>query len=216
MTQLYFIFNQYFNNLLLEPKDYLTQKEADKGVQFAAKFYNFWCQYEREVFAKLNRYGLNLPSTWHVYFVYSKNRIFPMSSPIILPIKEDMQDIAATLIHELIHLMLLTDQMGNGKHFSKIWAYLQQEFKGESAQVIEHLIVNTIVQDILSDIFRAKEVAKIIDYEKTLLGEGIARAWSILQAQDAQVQAYKYPLASLQMLKYDPQQDYLPEEKMFR
>jgi hypothetical protein len=175
VTQLYFIFNHYFNNLFLEPKNYLTQAEIEKGLEFAAKFHTFWTQYERKVFTQFESYGLSLPSEWHVYFVYSKGRVFPMSSPLILQIKEDMYDITATLIHELTHLMLLTDNMRGQNKFYQVWDYLYQEFKGESNQVIEHLIVNTIVKNILTEIFPTNEIAKIISYEKTLFGEGLAR-----------------------------------------
>jgi hypothetical protein len=194
MTQLYFIFNQYLNNLFLEPKDYITEVEGKEGLEFAGKFYQFWRQYERQVFTKFDSYGLTLPSEWHVYFVYSKNRVIPMSSPLILHIQEDMHDTVSTLIHELTHLMLLTDNMRQDNKLFSIWDYLYQEFKGESEQVIEHLIVNAIVKDILSDIFPPKEITKIIDYEKTLFGAGLARAWSILEA---------------------PTLNYLPEENLF-
>jgi hypothetical protein len=215
MTQLYFIFNHYFNNLFLEPKNYLTQVEIEKGLEFATKFHTFWTQYENKVFTQFESYGLNLPSEWHIYFVYSKGQVFPMSSPLILQIKEDMYDITATLIHELAHLMLLTDNMRGQNRFYQVWDYLYQEFKGESNQVIEHLIVNTIVKNILTEIFAANEIAKIISYEKTLFGEGLARAWSILEAQEKEIKLHSHLSNSFLKLKYNPNYNYLPEEKLF-
>lgn len=217
MTQLYFIFNYYFNNLLVGEQDYLTSKETKEGLEFASRFYHFWQPFNHVVFEKFATLGLYLPNEWHVYFVYSKGRVFPTSSPLILQIKEDLHDVAATLVHELTHLMLLTDNMRGENKFQAIWSYLYQEFQGESEQVIEHLIVNTIVQDILSEIFPPSEVAKIIEYEKTLLGAGLARAWSILEAQEEKVLASNSDiiLDKLLTLKYNPKLNYLAEENLF-
>jgi hypothetical protein len=217
VTQLYFIFNHYFNNLLLSERNYLTPQEAKEGVEFASVFYHFWQPYNQIVFDKFAKLGLYLPSEWHVYFVYSKGKVVPSSSPLILYIYEDLHDVAATLIHELTHLMLLTDNMRGEHKFQEIWSYLYQEFQGESQQVIEHLIVNVIVKDILIEIFPSSEVDKIIKYEKTLLGAGLARAWSILESQDEKVLASdrNNPLDRLLALKYNPQANYLPEERIF-
>jgi hypothetical protein len=88
----------------LSGEDFSWQ-DYESGLDFTNRFSEIWNKYNDQVFSFYEKYNLVLADFWIAYFIKPKKDIVPFSDPLTVFISEYADDLVATVIHELCHVL---------------------------------------------------------------------------------------------------------------
>jgi hypothetical protein len=156
-------------------KEYERERNKEIACEFISKIEELWCPQEDNIFEAIEFYsGLK----WRVdmtnaYFVSNLN-VSGFSDPLTVRMSNDYLKIAKTLIHELVHNILIQ----NDSEMKETFARLNQKFPGENIKTKVHIIVNAITEKVFSKIYGLEEAERIKKIEREY--KGLRRAYEIL------------------------------------
>lgn len=178
MTQLYFRYNTHYDYMLarLTGESFDWQHMEKEGFDFRNKITEHWGKYNDNFFDYYKGLGLALPSFWIAYSVHMHKGLIPFSDPLTVLIKENIDDVTATLVHELCHVFLTHSE--NSEIWNKLYKYINQEFVNEDWDTKVHLITNPLAAAGLINSYGVEEAQKLLAIEKKY--EGLERAWEII------------------------------------
>ena len=101
-----------------------------------------------------------------------------ISHPLTIKLDPDFDYVFATLIHELIHILVSYDP----KKYKRIEQKIKERFTKEDQRTTLHIYINFIELQALKKLFNQKFVNKII--KRNLTFKGIKRAWEIVLAEE--------------------------------
>lgn len=167
----------YDANLSLASGVTLSDAEITEGYEYCALL-----EKEQGNIAQVLEYytslGFKLPNQTPVYMTHPRGTFTPYSDPLTIHIKEDTNDVLATLIHEYCHVLFLHNE--NDVLADKIWNAVQKAFPTEDFGTQDHIIINKLTEAGLYYLWGKEKTDTILSKERTL--PGLERAWEILDS----------------------------------
>ncbi len=180
MTELIFRYAKFYDYMLsrLRGEEFPLSNEAD-GQAFNTRITEYWQKYNNVTFKYYKKYNLTLPDFWLAYPVHSKKNLIPFSDPLTLIIKDDLDDVVSTIVHEICHVFF--DFYGNIETCDKLWNQIKKTFPNEDQGTQEHIPVIILARAGLRHIMGPEKAEFLLAREKEY--EGLARSWEIIDGQ---------------------------------
>lgn len=153
-----------------------SPNEIEEGNDFASKITTTWDKYNDQIFSYYNDLGFVLPDFWLAYPVHARTGLIPFSDPLTIIIKPELDEVVATLVHELCHVFFA--YIDNKKQCDSLWSEFQPNFPSEDFGTQVHLIVNILAASGLYQIFGQQKAEELLSIEKHY--PGLERAWEII------------------------------------
>lgn len=153
-----------------------------KTLEYIKKIEKIWRKDEKRILKELSRTtGLKWKEDSVIcYIIWAGNSI---AVPLTVIVHNDTNDFIDTLIHELIHY-LLVDGDKNSKLSVNAQNYFSNKYKNEKRNVIHHILLFAIMQHTYLKFFDMERFEKHIDISKS--SPDYARAWQIVQKEGCQ------------------------------
>ncbi len=149
-----------------------------KTFEYIEKVEKSWKKDERKILEELSGItGLEWTEEFIICYIIwvGKN----IGIPLTVRVHSDTDEFINTLIHELIHYLLV---YGNNSKLSlKARNYFNRKYRNENQKVISHIPVFAIMQFIFLKFFDMKRLEKHINMMKS--SPDYARAWQIVQQE---------------------------------
>ena len=145
-----------------------------------------WHQLESRVANELKKYPPYKFNPQHIKCYIVKDLPYTgISDPLIIKINNDFDLIAATLIHELVHISISQED-------TDLIAKIKREFP----EVLEfrtqfHIVVNFIEYEILKSVFDKETFDKIMERELSL--KGLKSSWDVVLANEEKLRGIIRP-----------------------
>jgi hypothetical protein len=153
------------------------------GNAFAQKYSEYWQQYNEPIFLYYQQFSLIVSEFLTTYFVYPKPGLTAFSDPLTLTIKSDLEEITASLVHELCHNFLIYSYYHRTGVNAKLYSHVHQVFEKEPRGAQIHIIVNILTRYGLLQIYGPIKTQALLNKEKNY--PGLERAWEIIDAHPA-------------------------------
>jgi hypothetical protein len=192
-TELIFRYSVIYEQTLAKLSgEAFDDSKTNAGYKFAADYTQYWKNYNDKIFAYYGSFGLNLADFWMVYFVYPKKNLVPFSDPLTAIIKDDLEDVTATMVHELCHVLM--EYYSNMEIWKKLYNHVQSKYGSEDFTTKAHIIVNTLAAYGLIEIYGKEKALELLSREKNY--PGLKRAWEILD-QKADILNLSNPIQAI-------------------
>lgn len=136
-----------------------------------------------------------LPGWWLAYPVHPWKRLIPFSDPLTILIKRNLDDIVATIVHELCHVFF--SYYKNNAVFSRPWRHIRRTFAQESVTTQLHRVVHPLTRAGRTHLFGEQKAERPFAPERKY--EGLTRAWAIIDARPSPLPAN--PLDAVRALR---------------
>ncbi len=181
MNQLYFRYSEVYEYMLSSAcGETLSEEKINIGYDFVNKYIEHWNKYNDVIFNYYKEIGFVVPDFWIAYFIHPRKGITPFSDPLTLFIKEDLDEVTATLVHELAHVIL-----SYGPNFEleqKLWNHIQKTYPENSFGTNIELMTIIVAKEALKKIFDKDKAEKYFSLEKSY--SSLRRAWEIIDSQN--------------------------------
>ncbi|MBT4376129.1 hypothetical protein HOD29_02025 [archaeon] len=162
-------------NLLLEEK-FNPKGAKEKYDLFISNLRNVWTSEEEKILNLISKYS-NLK--WidpeiKIYFV-SALKVSGFSDPLTIKMNEDYLKIVETLIHELLHIILVQNIM----KIKPVMIELLKLFPKEEKRTRIHLLINFLSDKIFREVFGEEEANRIKNISRKFIG--LKRAYELLE-----------------------------------
>lgn len=180
MSQLYFRYSDIYEYMLANTAgENFSWEKVKEGHVFVDKYIDYWSKYNDTIFNFYSSIGLVVPDFWVTYFIFPRKGMTPFSDPLTLFIKEDLDEVTATLVHEFVHVLLSFGP--NSELEQKIWAHITKTFPNNSVETNIELMTIMIAKEGLKKIFGEEKAKKYLDLEKSY--STLKPAWDIIDSQ---------------------------------
>ena len=169
----------YDANLSLASGVTLSDAEISEGYEYCTLLEKEW-NTVAQVLEYYTSLGFKLPNQTPAYLTHPRETFTPFSDPLTLHIKEDMNDVLATLIHEYCHVLFLYYE--NDTLADKIWSAVQKAFSAEDFSTQDHIIINKLTEAGLYYLWGKEKTDTILSKERIL--PGLEQAWKILNSAE--------------------------------
>ncbi|MEK7506942.1 MAG: hypothetical protein AAB585_00140 [Patescibacteria group bacterium] len=188
MTKLIFRYNSFYDYMLarLAGEEFLSSHETE-GKNYLSNIEGFWEPLNDKVFSHYQELGFVLPEYWFAYPVHHWKNLTPFDDPLTFIIKENLEEVVATIIHEVCHNFF--GYYENREICDKIWKNVETRFTEEDSDTKKHLIIIPLAASSLYKIFGQEKTEHLLNNEKKY--EGLERAWQII---DQNKPDFKNPL----------------------
>jgi len=180
MSQPYFRYSEVYEYMLSSAcNESLSGDQISRGYEFVNKYIEHWKQYNDNVFSYYNEIGFKTPDFWIAYFIHPRKGMTPFSDPLTLFIKEDLDEVTATLVHELAHVIL-----SFGPNFDleqKLWNHIQKTYPNNGVGTNIELMTIIVAKEGLKRIFGKEKADKYFALEKTY--PTLKQAWELIDSQ---------------------------------
>ncbi len=180
MAHLEFIYSPIYDEMLgkLSGQSYSSRQEK-AGYKFQKQITTRWQKYDAKLFNYYKKIGLAAPNHWLIYIAHKRFELDPFSDPTTILISKDQDDVIATVVHELGHLLLKQPQ--NERKLVPIWRYIDKTFKKEHWRVKVHLPVSLLARASMRELMGREKAEKILLPERRFYG--LKKAWAIIDKQ---------------------------------
>ena len=164
-----FTYSQVYDEMLTS----MSRKEFNdlehlETLNYKEKFSNFWRKYEIKIIKEIENVSkLKFKSNKDCYIV-SHMKYTAISNPLTIRRDGDLLTTRATLIHELIHILLTENS-------NKVSKLIEKSYPGESKDFKIHIPVLLITRKVLENLFGSKEYEKILNRDMHL--DGLNEIW---------------------------------------
>lgn len=166
------VFTEYENNVF-------SDKQAQEIKEFIEKLQFKWDKINNSVCRALEKIiGSKLQEREMKCYIIKYWKYNGLSSPLTIKMDDDFDVIYSTLIHELVHILIVS----NSDKYKKVWSELKKRFPNEIPRVILHIYVNFIQLQVLRKLFKQDFVNKIINREANY--KEVERAWEIVLKEE--------------------------------
>lgn len=180
MANLYFRYSEIYEHMLSEISgEQLSNEQVRQGYEFVEKYIKHWEQYNDVVFRYYESLGFVIPDFWIAYFIHPRNGMTPFSDPLTLFIKDDIDEITATLVHELAHVVLSYGP--NATLWQKLWDHVQNTYPDHDIGANIEIITILLARGALHESFGAEKAEKLLSLEKNYLS--LKKAWETIDSQ---------------------------------
>jgi hypothetical protein len=154
-------------------------QDYESGLNFTNHFSEIWNKYNDQVFSFYGNYNLVLADFWIAYFIKPKKGLVPFSDPLTIFINEDIDDLVATVVHELCHV--LQTYPTNIEIQKKMYDHVSATYPENSFGINAELVTAVMARPCLIEIFGLEKANTILQKERSfpILG----KAWKIIDAQ---------------------------------
>jgi len=195
MTKIIFRSAFQYDTILSELAGHKLERDVFKELDvFVSEMQKMWDEYNDIFFSYFESMGITMPAIWNVYPIHSNGKITSFSEPTTLIMKENRDEVIATLVHEVCHVFCGLDQ--NDVVLSPIWERVSDAYKEEELVVREHIFVNVLARAGLRRIVGQEKAEALLKMEKDY--EGLEKAWRIIDGSRSV--AYDEPLKFLEEL----------------
>lgn len=176
-TQLYIRYSPIYDRTLagLVGKE-IHQEEISAGFLYAQRFSTHWKPLNQKVFDYYRGLGLTLANFWLAYPVHQQPKLIPFNDPLTFTMKEDFDEVAATVIHELCHTFF--SYFSNKTRADELWLPVQKKYSMEADDVREHVMINILAAGGYYHIFGAEKAKQLIDLERTY--PSLQHSWDLI------------------------------------
>lgn len=152
------------------------ENAQEKAADYISRFGAVWRQIEERVFSSMQKVsGLSWMGESIDCFIVQNSK--PFSRPLTLPMKKDLLVESETLIHELVHNIL----MQNKERLRKV-EYPQ--YAPMSKLTYVHIGVHAILKPVLIDVFGGEKTAELIKHYDSF--PDYKRAWELVEKETPQ------------------------------
>lgn len=159
-----------------------AEQELD---DFAVEMQKLWNSYNDTLFSYYESIGLTLPETWNVYPIHSNGEITSFTEPTTVIMRENKEEVIATLVHELCHVFCSLDQ--NDAVITPVWKKISEAFLELDEMNRSHIMIIVLARAGLITIFGKEKTEQLLALEKKY--PGLDKAWGIIDAnQDIDIE----------------------------
>lgn len=197
-TQLYFRYSPiYDRSIATLSKVELLDNQISDGFSFANDFAHYWQDKNDKVFEYYNELGLVLADFWLAYPVHVQKNIVPFNDPLTFFIKDNFDECAATVTHEICHTFF--SYFANNERAVELWKPIAEKFSNEPNDVQEHILINVLAAGVYFKIFDSNKAIELIKMETEY--PSLAQSWKIIyNSIDGEFEKLKKPLEVLKTL----------------
>lgn len=171
--ELWIYYSNIYDKRIHEWKGLKYKDFSTEGYEYRKRLQEIWDKVERKVFNTISKVsGLE----WHKPIIdcYVVQKAIPFSMPLTIRIKKDMEDQIETIIHELIHNILVQNRDRRKKKDYRRYGKLSKTTK-------IHILVNAIEKETLLKIYGKRKTKRLIKkYEKW---PDYKKAWEIVEKE---------------------------------
>ena len=131
------------------------------------------------VFEYYKNIGFKTPDYWITYFIYPRKGMTPFSDPLTIFIKDNIDEVTSTLIHELGHVMLSYGP--NMKLEQELWNHIQNIYPENDFGTNIEILTILLTKGALIKIFGLQKAEKLLAIEKNY--PSLKKAWGIIDSQ---------------------------------
>ena len=180
MPQLYFRYSDMYEYILstLQGEE-LSAEQMKRGYEFVNTYIKHWDQYNQAVFEYYEELGFKIPDFWIAYFVSPRKKMIPFSDPLTIFIKDDLDEVTSTLVHELGHVLL---SFGPNMELEKeLWDHIQKIYPENDFGTNIEIITILLARRGLYKIFGSEKAEKLLSIEKDY--PSLRKAWQTIDSQ---------------------------------
>lgn len=179
MTKIIFKAVFHYDRTLAELAGYTLGENASEEVDiFVREIQEIWDEYNDVFFSYFESMGITMPVIWNVYPIHSNGKVTSFAEPTTLIMKDDKEEVIATLVHELCHVFCGMES--NEAVLSPVWQQVSEAYKKEDLGTREHIFVNVLARAGLRHIIGPEKAETLLKMEKKY--EGLERAWQIIDS----------------------------------
>lgn len=176
-TQLYFRYSPIYDRSIATLSNVeLLDNQISEGFSFANDFAAYWQDKNDKVFEYYNELGLVLADFWLAYPVHAQKNIVPFNDPLTFFIKDNFDECAATITHEICHTFF--GYFANNERAVELWKPIAEKFSDEPNDVQEHILINVLASGGYFRIFDSNKALELIKMETEY--SSLARSWKLI------------------------------------
>lgn len=176
-TQLYFRYSPiYDQSLAMLSNVALSDDQISEGFSFANDFAAYWQDKNDKIFNYYSELGLVLADFWLAYPVHAQKNIVPFNDPLTFFIKDNFDECAATITHEICHTFF--SYFANNERAVELWKPIAEKFSDEPNDVQEHILINVLASGGYFKIFDSNKAIELIKMETEY--SSLARSWKLI------------------------------------
>ena len=179
MTKLVFRSVIHYDATLAKLAGRELSSDAEKELDdFVVEMQKLWDTYNDTLFSYYESIGLTLPETWNAYPIHSNGEITSFAEPTTVIIRENKEEVIATLVHELCHVFCSFDQ--NDVVITPIWEKISGAFSEVDEMNRSHIMIIVLARAGLIAIFGKEKTEQLLALEKKY--QGLDKAWEVIDA----------------------------------
>lgn len=177
-TQLYIRYSPIYDRALAKlAGERLNERDVAEGYSYARSFSEHWKPINQKVFDYYRGIGLMLANFWLAYPVHKRPNLIPFNDPLTFTMKGDLDEVTATVIHELCHTFFA--YFSNKTRADKLWLPIKKKYSMEADDVREHVMINILAAAGYQHIFGAQKTQHLIDLERSY--PALQRSWNLIR-----------------------------------
>ena len=179
MTKLIFRSAIHYDTTLAQLAGRELSVDAEKELDdFVIKIQKVWSAYNDNLFSYYESIGLTLPEVWNVYPIHSNGKITSFAEPTTIIMRENKEEVIATLVHELCHVFCSFDQ--NDAVISPMWKKISEAFLNLDEMNRSHIMIIVLARAGLRKILEQQKTEELLSLEKEY--PGLDKAWAVIDA----------------------------------
>ena len=179
MTNLFFRSIIHYDATLAKLAGRELSSDAEKELDdFVVEIQKLWDAYNDTLFSYYESIGLTLPETWNVYPIHSNGEITSFAEPTTVIMRENKEEVIATLVHELCHVFCSFDQ--NDAVITPIWEKISGAFSKLDEMNRSHILIIVLARAGVKKILGEEKTQQLLALEKKY--PGLDKAWEIIDA----------------------------------
>lgn len=195
MTKLYFRAVPHYEYMLTTLAGAVHDPALEGEVEtFAREMQKIWDLNNEKLFTYYKSIGLTLPEAWYVYPIHANGKITPFAEPTTIIIRKNLNEVIATVVHELCHAFCAFDE--NDKTLSAPWQKILHAYPDITTWDQEHLLIIVLARAGLRHILGSEKAEQLLTIEKGY--PGLDQAWKIIES--CKSTAYDNPFQFLEDL----------------